>query len=103
MARYLNKAEPLELITVPSKHFNGTLPVPGWTIGVNHSTKQALQWDVTYTRLNHWSFSLDGASTTMGLYLYQTEPMELITEPSKHYNGKLPIPGWTIGGNHSTK
>ena len=43
MARYLYKAEPLELITVPSKHYNGTLSVPGWTIGVTHGTKQELQ------------------------------------------------------------
>ena len=33
------------------------------------------------------------ASTTMGRYLFQAEPLELITVPSKHYNGMLPIPG----------
>ena len=39
------------------------------------------------------------ASTTMGRYLYQAEPLVLITVPllitvpSKHYNGTLPIPG----------
>ena len=30
--------EPLEVITVPSKYCNGTLPVPGLTNRVNHST-----------------------------------------------------------------
>ena len=29
MGRYPYKAEPLELITVPSEHYNGTLLVPG--------------------------------------------------------------------------
>ena len=84
MARYLYQAEPLELITVSSKHYNGTLPVPGWTIGVNHSTKLALQWHVTCTRLNHKSLSQYQASTTMARYLYQAKPQELITVPSKH-------------------